>query len=60
GLGFDVVKTERQHLKTLLSAVYYDDDYTGDGPDQDEYWAAKASLRYRWDITKTTTFKEAI
>jgi len=60
GLGYDIIKTDAQHLKFLLSAIYYVDDYTGTAPDEDKYWSGKARVNYRLNITKDMVFKQNV
>lgn len=60
GLGYDIVKSDAQHLKALISAIYYADDYTSINPGEDEYWTGKATLKYRLDISEDVTFKQAV
>lgn len=56
GVGYDVIKTDRQILKLLVSALYTWDNYT-DGTD-DAYATGKAAGDYAWQITDTLTFKQ--
>lgn len=56
GLGYDVIKTDRQLLKVLLSILYTWDNYT-DGTD-DEYATGKAAGDYAWQITENLAFKQ--
>jgi putative salt-induced outer membrane protein len=60
GMGYDVIKTDDQHLKTLLSAIYYVDDYTGTDPDEDKYWSGQVRVDYRLNITKGLVFKQNV
>lgn len=53
GVGYDVIKTDRQILKLLVSALYTWDNYT-DGTD-DAYATGKAAGDYAWQITDTLT-----
>jgi putative salt-induced outer membrane protein len=56
GVGYDLIKTDRQLLKLLASVLYTWDNYT-DGTD-DEYATGKAAGDYSWQITDTLTFKQ--
>ncbi len=56
GVGYDVLRTERQELKTLLSTLYYYNRIENDGIDN--YSTLKAELYYQWKILENLKLKE--
>ncbi|EDP76413.1 Putative salt-induced outer membrane protein-like protein [Hydrogenivirga sp. 128-5-R1-1] len=58
GVGYDLLKTERHELKTLLSVLYYYNRIEDDGIDN--YTTFKAEVYYRWSILENLKLKEDI
>lgn len=58
GLGYDMVKTEDHHLKSLISLLYYYDEFIEAGKSADSYTAGKVEINYLWLIFKDLRLKE--
>ncbi|WP_457599908.1 DUF481 domain-containing protein [Hydrogenivirga sp.] len=56
GVGYDLLKTERHEIKTLLSTLYYYNRIEDDGIDN--YATLKAEAYYQWKVLENLKFKE--
>lgn len=59
GIGYDIIQTEKQQLKSLVSSMVFFDKYSaGEIPDE-SYGTMKGALNYAWTIQENVKFTSA-
>ncbi len=60
GLGYDLIKTDRHVLQSLLSLIYSYDEFSVGDISSDKYVTGKVTLKYEWKILENLKFKEKL
>ena len=60
GLGYDLIKTDRHVLQSLLSLIYSYDEFSVGNVSSDSYLTGKVTLKYEWKILENLKFKEKL
>ena len=60
GLGYDVIKTDRHILQSLVSLIYSYDDFSVGDVSSDSYITGKATVNYEWRVLENLKFKEKL